>query len=48
MAAALGEALRLRRENPTGWEKICAAAAEARFLWTDSAEQYIEKLYTRS
>jgi starch synthase len=45
MAAALGLALQLRAEDSNGWKKICDAAAEARFLWADSAKLYIEKLY---
>ena len=47
MAAALAAALKLHKENSEHWKKICAAAASARFLWADSAKQYIEKLYTR-
>lgn len=46
MAAALGNALKLRAENSNDWKKICDAAASARFLWADSAKQYIEKLYS--
>jgi glycogen synthase len=46
MAAALKEALNLHATEPEKWKSICTAAAEARFLWSDSAKQYIEKLYT--
>jgi starch synthase len=46
MAAALADALTLRRESSEHWKNICAAAASARFLWADSAKQYIEKLYS--
>lgn len=45
MAVALKEALNLRTTEPEKWQAICKAAAEARFLWSDSAKQYIEKLY---
>jgi starch synthase len=45
MAAALNAALKLRSENSEHWKKICAAASGARFLWSDSAKLYIEKLY---
>lgn len=46
MAAALADALKLHSENSEHWKKICDAAAEARFLWSDSAKLYIEKLYS--
>jgi glycogen synthase len=37
--------LNLRTKEPEKWQAVCKAAAEARFLWSDSAKQYIEKLY---
>lgn len=46
MSEALRSALKLRTENSNDWKKICTAAANTRFLWSDSAQQYIEKLYT--
>lgn len=53
MTAALANALDLYdKSKPNGvqaqpaWKKICAAAASARFLWSDSAKLYIEKLYS--
>jgi hypothetical protein len=36
--------LHLHATEPEKWKSICTAA-EARFLWSDSAKQYIEKLY---
>jgi starch synthase len=45
MSAAFAAALKLRSENSEQWKKICEAAASARFLWSDSAKQYVEKLY---
>ena len=47
MAAALKEALHLRDTEPEKWQAVCRSAAEKRFLWSDSAKQYIEKLYRR-
>jgi starch synthase len=47
MAAALAAALKLHSESSNDWKKICDAAASARFLWADSAKQYIEKLYQK-
>jgi starch synthase len=47
MAAALKEALHLRAAEPEKWRAVCKAAAEARFLWSDSAKQYIEMLYAK-
>jgi starch synthase len=46
MSAALKAALHLRAAEPGKWQAVCNAAASARFLWADSAKQYIEKLYT--
>jgi starch synthase len=46
MADSLKKALMLRTSEPEKWQAIRNAAAEARFLWADSAKQYIEKLYT--
>lgn len=46
MAAALTDVLKLHGESSEHWKTICNAAAEARFLWSDSAKQYIEKLYS--
>jgi len=45
MAVALKEALQLHATEPEKWKLICIAASEARFLWSDSAKQYIEQLY---
>lgn len=45
MESALKEALRLRTAEPEKWQAVCKAASETRFLWNDSAKQYIEKLY---
>ncbi len=46
LAAALKEALHLRATEPEKWKTLCKAAAEARFLWSNSAKLYLEKLYT--
>ena len=45
MEAALKNALALRAAEPDKWNAVRNAAAAARFLWSDSAKQYIEKLY---
>lgn len=45
MAAAFKDALQLHRNNPETWQAVRAAAAAARFLWSDTARQYMEKLY---
>ena len=45
MVAALTEALTLHKSQ-SDWKQICESAASARFLWADSAKQYIEKLYS--
>lgn len=46
MNKTLGEALALHDSDPKAWKNICVAAEKARFLWNDSAKQYIDKLYT--
>ncbi|NOU36517.1 MAG: glycosyltransferase [Kiritimatiellaceae bacterium] len=48
MAAALKDALHLRTSEPEKWQAVCTAAAEARFSWSASAKQYIEKLYAKN
>ncbi len=48
MTAELKAALHLHKNDPGKWQAVCKAAAKARFLWDDTARQYIEKLYTRS
>jgi starch synthase len=39
------EAVSLREKDPEKWKQICSRAEASRFLWKDSACQYIEKLY---
>lgn len=39
------QALELRRSSPEQWEKMCRAAAAARFDWDASAAQYEQVLY---
>lgn len=38
-------AMRLKQADPGQWRQICANAAAARFSWSHTARQYIEKLY---
>ena len=38
-------ALKLREQQPVQWQRICDNASEARFLWSDSVQQYVDKLY---
>lgn len=45
LVAALDRALTLRRTDPSRWQAIKHAATDARFLWNDSVEQYLEHLY---
>jgi starch synthase len=47
MADAFKAALQLRAAEPEKWQTLRKAAAEARFLWSDSAKQYVEKLYRK-
>jgi glycogen synthase len=37
----------LRAAEPEKWQTLRKAAAEARFRWSDSAKQYVEKLYRK-
>lgn len=48
LAATLQNALKLKREKPDRWRKICANAAATRFRWSDLVEVYLEKLYRGS
>ncbi len=40
------EAVEIKLNKPAVWKKICNEALQSRFLWKDSARQYIAKLYT--
>ncbi len=39
-------AVHMYENDPEKWQQIKQRAAEARFLWQDAAQQYMEKLYT--
>jgi starch synthase len=39
------DAIKLKMENPEQWQDICENAREARFLWKETVNQYIERLY---
>jgi starch synthase len=39
------KAVALKKNKPAEWSKICDNAAATRFKWSDSAAQYLEKLY---
>lgn len=43
--SAFSDALKLREQHPVQWQRICNNAANARFLWSDSVQQYVDKLY---
>lgn len=43
--AAVDRAGALRRDEPERWRSICEAAANQRFTWSESARQYVVKLY---
>ena len=38
-------ALKTKLEKAVTWEKVSSAAAAARFLWSDAAEEIVDKLY---
>jgi starch synthase len=40
------EAIALRRENPAAWQKILQNAAAVRFTWEETAERYLNQLYS--
>jgi len=42
---AFSDILDLRENEPERWLAICDNAAQARFLWSDSVEQYVSELY---
>jgi starch synthase len=39
------DAVALRQSDPEKWRDIRRRAAASRFLWQDTARQYIDKLY---
>lgn len=43
--AGFSAALKLREQHPVQWQRICNNAEKARFLWSDSVQQYVDKLY---
>ncbi|MGS2722670.1 glycogen synthase [Porticoccus sp. GXU_MW_L64] len=45
MVAALGKAINCKQRNKAKWQAIASAASQARFLWSDVADQYTELLY---
>jgi len=45
MISRCTEVLALHRDEPGEWQAICAAAAAARFPWSDVANAYVEQLY---
>jgi starch synthase len=47
MISCLQRALTTRRQKSGAWEEISSAAAQARFLWGDVADEIVEKLYSR-
>ncbi len=47
MISCFEKALEVSRKKPKSWQKISAAAAEARFLWQDVAAEYTRLLYQR-
>lgn len=45
LVQTVSEAAALKKDRPAQWRKICERAAAARYRWSDSAAQYLEKLY---
>ena len=45
MISSFELALKTKREDGKTWEKISSAAAAARFLWSDVADEIVEQLY---
>jgi starch synthase len=46
-AAAVGRALDLHANAPDRWQRMRAAAGEARFTWEKAAREYDERVYHR-
>ncbi len=45
MVERFRDVLSLRRQRPGEWQRICTAAAAARFPWDEVASAYVEQLY---
>lgn len=43
---AFNSILKFREQQPVQWQRICDNASEARFLWSDSVQQYVDTLYS--
>ena len=41
------EILDFREKEPERWQSICDNAAQSRFLWSDSVENYLSQLYAK-
>lgn len=47
LVAACRRAITLKTRHPGAWRKLVGQAGKERFRWSDSAGQYLEKLYNR-
>ena len=45
MLKRLDDILLMRNESPKQWHSVGEQATKARFLWSDVARDYVEKLY---
>lgn len=45
LVKTLQRAIKLFRDEPAKWQKLCVAAAAQRFSWADSIDAYLRKLY---
>jgi starch synthase len=45
LVKTLRRAIKLFRDEPAKWQKLCVAAAAQRFSWADSIDAYLRKLY---
>jgi starch synthase len=46
LLARLQQVMQLRAAKPSQWQSIRASAAAARFVWSASAQRYVDELYT--
>lgn len=45
MVDAVMRGLKLKRESPEAWDRLCHNAAASRFTWEKAAERYMNRLY---
>ncbi len=46
LLSAFKNAIKMKHHHPQDWKGVASAAADSRFLWSDTAVQYMQQLYS--